>query len=293
MDIRPSGEQHCPAPWASAAREREQFFTVVGRARRPLLICDYDGTLAPFQADKMQAHPYEGVVDRLARLTESGTALAFVSGRPVGELLQLLPLANGTEIWGMHGREHQSSHGKRTLLEPGPEQRAALDAAEAALLDRGWSRSLVERKVGSLAMHWRTLPSDGKSGQQQTQKTARMEAEKVFAAYAGRHAMAVLPFDGGLELRTEDRTKAHAVEALLASPDPGAAAFLGDDLTDEDGFRAMRAWRGLALLVRAEPRVSDAHFFLRPPAELLSFLDAWLGAREAARADSGMAGAIL
>ncbi len=277
-----------------AAREQERFLTAISRARRPLLICDYDGTLAPFQTDKMQAFPYEGVAERLARLTESGTELAFVSGRPVGELLELLPLAHGTEIWGMHGREHQSTQGKRMVFEPGAEQRAALDAAATALTDRGWDRSLLERKVGSLAMHWRTLPAASpEDGPRQTQQSARAAAEQVFAAHAGRHAMNVLPFDGGLELRTEDRTKAHAVEALLVAADPGAAAFLGDDMTDEDGFRAIRAWGGVALLVRAEPRASQAHFLLRPPAELLSFFDAWLDARKGASAASEAAAAVL
>ncbi len=290
MSTRVHDGEPCPAPWAEAAREQRQFLTAVGSARRPLLICDYDGTLAPFHIDKMQAHPYGGIVERLARLRAGGTELAFVSGRPVRELLQLLPPAGGAEIWGMHGREHQNAQGNHTLFEPGPEQRAALDDAEAALADRGWDRSLVERKVGSVAMHWRTLPSGAeKIDRQKTQQQARAEAEQVFGIHTGRHSMAVLPFDGGLELRTEDRTKAHAVEALLDAADHDAAAFLGDDLTDEDGFRAIRARSGLALLVRAEPRPSEARHFLRPPGELLWFLDAWIGAR----AGSETGGAVL
>ncbi len=275
-------------PWTAAMEERARFFKAVGRAERPLLICDYDGTLAPFQTDKMQAYPYEGVPERLERLRAGGTALAFVSGRPVAELVHLLPLAGGTEVWGMHGREHRGADGRHTLMEPGPEQLGALDASEQALAGEGWE-PLLERKVGSLALHWRTLPHGGEG---QTQQRARAAAERVFAAHAGRNAMGILPFDGGLELRTEDRTKAHAVEVLLQSVDPAAAAFLGDDLTDEDGFRAIRERRGLALLVRAEPRASDARFFLRPPAELLAFLDAWLGSR-GGRAGREAAGTVL
>jgi len=56
-----------------------------------------------------------------------------------------------------------------------------------------------------------------------------------------------------------------------------AVAYLGDDLTDEDAFRAL-AGRGLRALVRAELRPSEADVWIRPPGELLAFLDRWLRA---------------
>jgi trehalose-6-phosphatase len=71
-----------------------------------------------------------------------------------------------------------------------------------------------------------------------------------------------------------------------------AAAFLGDDFTDEDGFRAIKAARDeprfagaalLSVLVRGEDRPTDADQRLRPPQELLAFLARWVEA--AARAD--------
>ncbi len=279
-----------------------------------MLICDYDGTLAPFREDKMQAFPYEGVQDRLEQIVRQGTKLAFVSGRPIGELVKLLPFAASVEVWGMHGREHRTADGSYRRMEPTPEQRALLDQAQAALDSAGWG-ALLERKVGSVALHWRTLqktacganpffehnvsPSRevtwaqsmgskgnfGIEGEQQSQAAeyslhaARKSAEEVFAGYAGHHSLGVLPFDGGLELRTEDRTKGHALEALLLSVDASAAAFLGDDTTDEDGFRVMREQGGLGLLVREESRTSHAHFSLKPPGELLAFLDGWIRAR--------------
>ena len=46
------------------------------------------------------------------------------------------------------------------------------------------------------------------------------------------------------------------------------------DLTDEDAFRAI-ALRGLAVLVRPELRETAAACWLRPPEELLEFLDRW------------------
>ena len=274
-------------PWWSAHRpEQQRFFGSVRGVGRPLLICDYDGTLAPFQMDKMQAHPYPGVAERLEAIVRGGTEVAFVSGRPSSELVQLLPMAEGLEVWGMHGREHRSRDGRRTVLELTPRQLQALDQVQGDLERGGWA-DLLERKAGSLALHWRTLAGDSveqtagtpSGGSGRTPAEARDAAGKAFACCAGQDGFAVLPFDGGLELRTEDRTKAHAVEALLAQANPAAAAFLGDDLTDEDGFRVMRERGGLALLVRAEVRASRAQFSLRPPGELLGFLDSWIQAR--------------
>jgi trehalose 6-phosphate phosphatase len=54
-------------------------------------------------------------------------------------------------------------------------------------------------------------------------------------------------------------------------------AYLGDDLTDEDAFAALGD-RGFSILVRTEVRASCARFWLRPPKELLAFLDEWIAA---------------
>ncbi|MEE8577700.1 MAG: trehalose-phosphatase, partial [candidate division Zixibacteria bacterium] len=70
--------------------------------------------------------------------------------------------------------------------------------------------------------------------------------------------------------------KGSAVKTLLAEHDPEVrAAYLGDDTTDEDAFRAISD-RGLAVLVRNKARTTDAHIRLAPPRELLEFLDCWL-----------------
>ena len=275
---------HIPAKWSASAETREPFLEQLRVAERPLLICDYDGTLAPFQVNKMQAYAYPGVAERLARIASGRTRLAFVSGRPAHELMTLLPLAAEAEIWGMHGREHREADGSYTLMEPHPQQRSALDQAQAELEQHGLGPWL-ERKAASVALHWRSLDAQ--------RDAARLEqvrglAERAFAPHAGQHALALLPFDGGLELRAEDQTKGHAVEALLAHSDAHSAAFLGDDTTDEDAFAVLRAKGGLGLLVREPPRASQAHCSLRPPGELLDFLDSWLAVLSETRPAPGV-----
>jgi trehalose-6-phosphatase len=65
------------------------------------------------------------------------------------------------------------------------------------------------------------------------------------------------------------------MRTILGELGAGAvAAYLGDDLTDEDAFVAIKG-RGLAALVRAEARPTAADIRLRPPDELLAFLRRW------------------
>lgn len=270
------GSSEVPRAWSEAADARQMFRARLQSALKagaaPLLICDYDGTLAPFHPDKMQAYAYTGVAERLSRIAAGPTRLAFISGRPVGELLTLLPLAEQAEIWGMHGRQHRTPDGALRLFEPTEAQRSALDHAQQELAAQGYA-GVVERKVGSVALHWRdtdALPG----GRDEAEHAARA----AFEPFAGAQELALLPFDGGLELRTEDRTKEHAADALLDGAAAPAAAFLGDDVTDEDAFRAVARKGGTALLVRAELRPSAAQFALRPPDELLAFFDFWLDA---------------
>ena len=89
----------------------------------------------------------------------------------------------------------------------------------------------------------------------------------------------LLEFDGGLELLASGRSKADAVVSLLQeSPPETPSAYLGDDVTDEDAFAAIRG-KGLGVLVRPQQRESLAQVWLRPPQELLAFLHRWQRAR--------------
>ena len=82
-------------------------------------------------------------------------------------------------------------------------------------------------------------------------------------------------FDGGLELRPPGITKGEAVETILAEMQgETVSAYLGDDLTDEDAFAAMKG-QGMGVLVRKELRETRADLWLRPPEELLDFLKRW------------------
>ena len=87
-------------------------------------------------------------------------------------------------------------------------------------------------------------------------------------------------FDGGIELRVPGRDKGYAVKTIISKLDRDVvAAYLGDDLTDEDAFNAIKGV-GLGVLVRPDYRPTSASIWLKPPDELLDFLRRWHQSRE-------------
>jgi trehalose-phosphatase len=239
-----------------------------------LLMLDYDGTLAPFREDRMQALPWPGIPERLDHLSSLPSVhLSLVTGRSARELASLLPVRRPLEIWGSHGRERLTADGVYTFAKPAPAQQAVLDRVEKALIDAELGAQ-VERKPASLAAHWRGLTANDAEKVEQVTRTA-------YQAAGERSGLQLLVFDGGLELRSDAINKGHAALHMLTQFPTAAAAYLGDDTTDEDAFAALGG-RGLTLLVRSEPRPSQAAYWLKPPEDVIAFLDAWIHAAERA-----------
>jgi len=238
-------------------------------APRSVLMLDYDGTLAPFHVNRFAATPYPGVEERLVSLsTIPQVRLVLVSGRSARELHGLLRPGIRAEIWGSHGWERLRSDGTYELFALSPVQRAALERVGLEMSALGLSETL-EVKPTSLAIHWRSF-------EPAMQERIRSSVQSIFARIDQADGLHLLPFDGGLELRSTDRTKGTAVREILSQePDDAPTAYLGDDLTDEDAFVAVEN-KGYSLLVRSEVRASFARFWLRPLEELLEFLDAWI-----------------
>ncbi|MFH1277529.1 MAG: trehalose-phosphatase [Candidatus Eisenbacteria bacterium] len=246
-----------------------RFFASLRTARRRVLFLDYDGTLAPFRVDRDRAFPYPGVRERLGTIgRDRSTRLVLISGRWTEDLIPLLGTRDPPEIWGSHGWER--------LLPGEPVRIAPLEEAQVRGLAEAddWAAAAgflgrCERKPAGLAVHFRGLPP-GES------KRLRARTERSLGSVAHAAGLEVHEFDGGIELRAPGRTKGLAVDTVLGEEPAGIpAAYLGDDRTDEDAFRAL-AGRGLRVLVRTEERPTEADVWIRPPDELLRFLDRWI-----------------
>lgn len=245
------------------------FFQHLRTAPERALLLDYDGTLAPFHIHTHEAMPYPGVREILDTIMQSGhTRLVIVSGRWTRDLKPLLGLKRLPEIWGSHGWEQLKPDGEYAVA---PMDETALrhlveaDTWTAEVESRG---GRCEMKPGSLAIHWRGLSPENIS-------EIRTLVSENWNLQAMEKNLVWHDFDGGIELRVPGRHKGFVVESILSEMvTETAAAYLGDDATDEDAFNAIRG-RGIGVLVRPQFRPTAADFWLQPPEELLEFLKQW------------------
>ncbi|HZD51057.1 MAG TPA: trehalose-phosphatase [Silvibacterium sp.] len=244
------------------------FFERLDSAPASALLLDYDGTLAPFHIDRNRAYPYPEAVPLIEKIVERNkTRVVVISGRPVAELKSLLTPLN-LEMWGAHGLERVLPDGSYEQVRVPWHTLELLSQAKEWVI-RSRLTSLAEIKPGGIAIHWRGLP----------EAEAHEVEERLLEGWSGLandSELKLLRFESGIELRVAHPDKGDAVNSILKESTPDTSiAYLGDDLTDEDSFRALTG-RGLTVLVRPERRQTAAQVWLRPPCELIEFLQQWL-----------------
>jgi len=254
----------------------EGFFVRLGNSSRPVLLTDYDGTLAPFQTDPAKAVPYPGVRELLSEIRQGRSRLVVISGRSIDDLRPLLKL-DGVEIWGSHGRERLTPDGGRWEAPMSAKARTAMARAEQMIREEGLG-DRCELKPGCIAVHHRGLDRAAVEGVEQA-------VSRIYSAVGAKAELELKRFDGGLEFRVPGVSKGVVIRRLLDEGDHGGAvtAYLGDDRTDEDAFEELEG-HGLRVLVRPECRPTLADLWLSPPEELLGFLERWKTAVEGNRA---------
>lgn len=246
-----------------------KFFNQLRDAEHCALLLDYDGTLAPFHVSPGLARPYPGISPLLDAIMQNGrTRVILISGRWTRDLLPLTGLKRTPEIWGSHGWERLFPDGRYEAATPNETALRGLAEADTWIEEIIALGGRTEQKPSGLAIHWRGLDP-------LTAGQIRNLVRENWAMQAQDTGLALHEFDGGIELRVPGRNKGQALETVLGEmPAATVAAYLGDDLTDEDAFRALQG-RGLSILVRAELRATAADLWLTPPHELIDFLTQW------------------
>jgi trehalose-phosphatase len=254
----------------AAAEKIRTFFAGFSCKVTPLLLMDYDGTLAPFRVDRYLARPWAGVRELLTRIQQQGrTRIAIISGRSAHEIRPLLGIDPPLEIWGLHGAERLFPSG-RSELQPVPA--AAREKLEMlrALLKRDSFGGLFEDKANAAVLHWRGASAC-------KARLIEQRARALFAPQAGTDGLELLDFEAGVELRI-GRDKGGAVAAILGEADADTpVAYLGDDCTDEAAFRVVNqvGVHSLSMLVRNQWHETAADIWLRPPVELRCLFEDW------------------
>jgi trehalose 6-phosphate phosphatase len=246
----------------------ENFFVDLRRAPEKALLLDYDGTLAPFNEDIERAFPYPGVLNLLEKIIQiPNNRLVIISGRWTKDLIKFLDMKNLPEIWGSHGIERLKPDGTYELEDMEENALKGLTRADEWVEENELSE-YSEAKPGCLAVHWRALDD-------KLTETIKVKIKPEWEKISQASGLKLKEFDGGIELRVPGRNKGDAVRTILSEMSNNSiAAYLGDDLTDEDAFRALKG-KGMGVLVRKELRETNADIWIKPPKELFDFLTNW------------------
>lgn len=252
-----------------------------------MLLSDYDGTLTPIveRPELADLHPKTGgLLQKLGHC--HNLTVGIISGRALSDLKSRVGL-EGITYAGNHGLEIEGPG--LSFVDPfAQEVKPLLRLLHLALL-RAVSAIkgvFVENKGLTLSLHYRQV-EDSQS------KKVKSTFERVVAlsravgkvrTTKGKKVYEIMP--------AVDWDKGRAIELLLERHRRGVKrepllVFLGDDLTDEDGFKVVKKEGGISIFVGDEGSKSQANYFLHSPVEVEKFLELLLEPKM--RVDYGLA----
>jgi trehalose 6-phosphate phosphatase len=254
----------------------DAFFQTQRSALRRALLLDHDAVQALFHTTQGQAALDPELRAVLNAILQDGqTWLVIISRQMVGRLLPLLGLERHPEVWGGRGWERLHPDGRCTIAPLSRLHAQGLAEARIWIEERNVLYA-YEDQPASIAVHWRGMTPTAAHA-------PRAELLQQWSPLAQRTGLIVRTLDDGVELCAPGR-EGVAVQTVRAELGAEAViAYLGDDMTDNDAFRAVKP-HGLGVLLRADSRPSAADLWLRTPAELLAFLDRWYQASRPKRA---------
>jgi trehalose 6-phosphate phosphatase len=236
-----------------------------GGRRDWALFLDIDGTLLEIAPTPQAVHTARADTTLIAALYEkTGGALALVSGRSLSMIDELfsplrLPAAgqHGVERRDARGRIHRPSFSPNLLKRAGEHiRRFAESHAGLVFEDKGYS----------MALHYRLAP--GLAGA--AHAVVREAAREVGSSVEVQRGKMVA------ELKLSGHDKGKAIEAFMQErPFAGRLPlFLGDDLTDEDGFRVLERLGGHSIKIGSG--ATAARWRLQDPSAAREWLKSWL-----------------
>jgi alpha,alpha-trehalase len=233
------------------------------------LFLDYDGTLTPIVRRPEDATLSEEMRALLRQLAGRCT-VAIVSGRDRQDVESMVRV-EGLVYAGSHGFDIRGPHGL-VMQHEGAEQRLPeLDAAERQLRARtaAIAGARVERKRFAIAVHYREVADDDDVQQVERVVDEVCRAHPGLRKKGGKKVFELQPdveWDKG-------RAVLWLVQSLGLDKPSVAVVYIGDDVTDEDAFRALRQHdTGIGVRVAAPDSSTEATYYLRDCEEVRGFL---------------------
>ncbi|MDO8677091.1 MAG: trehalose-phosphatase [Acidobacteriota bacterium] len=240
-----------------------------------LLLLDFDGTLAEFNTDPSAPRLTNQRWDLIDRISvQRGTAVGIVSGRRLDDLRRRTRLPDRIYHAGLHGLEIEIE-GNRTEHSDlhSAEERVQGLAECLSRIVREHPDAFIEDKSASVAVHVRRLPPNRR-------EVVLALADSLAAPWIAEGRVRRLEGDAVVEyLPNISGHKGEATRWITEdferrAQQPAWVAYIGDDITDEDAFRAITS--GIGVLVGLRP--TAATHKLNGIAEVDLFLR-WLAAK--------------
>lgn len=245
---------------------------------RLLLLSDYDGTLADFDPDPTIPRPSARTAELLCKLaSRPDLALGVVSGRRISDLRTRTQLPSRVYLAGLHGMEIEV--GARRWQHPDLEAARQYVRSLYARLDevRDVPGLVLEDKHASVAVHVRAVPPELRAD-----ALARAErcADEWVAAGKLRRLTGnmVLEYLPNIAAHKGDATKWIVADVYERCRQPVWTVFMGDDVTDEDAFKAIES--GIGVLVGS--RETHASHRVANTNEVCALLD-WLAGQQGSK----------
>lgn len=224
-----------------------------------VVFLDFDGSLVP-----LRARPEQVWLDGSGRLLLRHLAqhprvtLVLISGRRRADLRKRVNVP-GARYLGLHGFEHRDGHPAR----PGTRQLTRLARRMLAERLRGLPGIWVEDKGPVFVAHYRGASVATVRRARRILRETLEWLEPDLRVLAGRKVWEVVP--------EELKGKGAAVCLVLAElGQPALSIFIGDDVSDEPAFAVLP---GELTVHVGRPRRTRAHFRLRNPVEVRTFLE--------------------
>ena len=226
------------------------------------LFLDLDGVLAAIEKHPALVVPTPDRTALLQALSERlNNRLAIISGRPIVEIDRICA-ATVVAVAGIHGLEMRCPDGSRLDEHPVLSSKVI----EKVLAFASTHPSVfVENKSVAIAIHYRNDPA------------LKTQVQKIAFELAADHDLKVQSGHFVEEIRRPGPDKGSALKALMALPpfQGSTPVMIGDDRTDEAGFKAAQSLGGSG--IRVAPQVATTAQYSLPKTEnvapwLLAFI---------------------
>lgn len=242
----------------------------ISEAKHILLLIDYDGTLTPIVERPELAHLSPEMKECLQGLANNPRlTLGIISGRTIGDLQQRVGIKDIVYA-ANHGLEIEGP--SISFVNPAAKQAIPLlrslcqDISKAIAGIKG---ARIDNKELTLSLHYRLVDES------QLDELNKIFTEIVKPSLASGQ-IRITPSKKAYDIRpAADWDKGKAVEFIaqkLTGEDKLLMLFLGDDVTDYDGFRTVDMNGGISIFVGEETTKPPAQYFLYSPREVYQFL---------------------